>query len=133
MSHPIFIPSHKFDLDACLILKKTSDAEIRPYLKDLLDWLADANWPVARPITERLETMGTELAPSINNVLNGSDAGFKYFLLSGLMLTCKAEVRDLCMEHILRIINHPTPSEKKEEVDFVARDVMILHGFSSGE
>lgn len=130
MSSPAFIPATKMDLDACWILAKTRDEEIRPYLVELVRWLADSNWPIAVPIINRLESVGTELVPVLLDVLKGSDHSWKYFLLSGLMLSCKPEVRELCMEEVVRIMNNPSASEREEEVDLVASDVMAL--YSSG-
>lgn len=131
MNSPAFIPATKMDLDACSILTKTSDEEIRPHLIELVGCLADSNWPIAPHVINRLERVGTELVPVLIDVLKGSDDGWKYFLLSGLMLSCKPEVRELCMEDVVRIVNNPSASEREEEeVDLVAGDVMAL--YSSG-
>ena len=34
----------------------------------------------------------------------------------------------ICMDEVVKIINSPTESERKEEVDLVAADVMVLYG-----
>lgn len=131
MNKPSFIPTTKHDLDACSILLNSSDEEINLHLTELLEWLQDSNWPVARHVSERLEKIGVQLAPVIIEVLKGEDHTWKYYILSGLLLNCRPEVRELCMEEVVRIINTPSPDEKKEEVDLVAKDVMVLYGHSA--
>lgn len=127
MNSPSFIPATKHDLDACFVLSNLSDEEINPHLPELLEWLQDINWPVAGPVSERLQKVGVQLAPLIIEVLKGEDHIWKYYILSGLLLNCKREVRELCMVEVVRIINSPTRDEVKEEVDLVAKDVLVLH------
>lgn len=127
MNSPNFLPKDKFDLDACAHLSRMSNAHLTPHLPELVSWLADGNWPVSRPITERLSSVGFELAPHLLEVLQSQDDTAKYFLLSGLMLECRHDVRALCMDEIIRIVNMPTQGEIIEEVTLVAGDVMALY------
>lgn len=126
MKPPRFIPKDKMDLEACGLLESANDQDIQPYLPELIEWLADSNWPVAKPIIERLNTVGEELALPLIDVLNGDDAGWKYFILSGVMLTCRPEVRNLCMSEVIKLINAPSPYDLQEEVNLVALDVKTL-------
>ena len=114
-------------MEACSALDGASLADIVPYLAELVDWLADMNWPVAKPVMEKLETVGGALSPVLINVLKGDDHQHKYYLLSGLLLRCRPEVREACMSEVVRIINDPSDLEKQEEVDLVAQDVLVLY------
>ena len=127
MNNPPFIPVDKHDLTACSILSESTDEEIEPYLPELVEWLQDSNWPVATHVIDRLKRTGSKLAPVMITVLRGEDQVWKYNLLSGLMLSCKSQVRKLCMDEVTRIINSPSREEKIEEVDMVAGGVMLMH------
>ena len=50
--------------DNCaLILAERSDAELTPYLEELLSWLQDINWPGALTILSRLRRFSGEALP----------------------------------------------------------------------
>lgn len=110
------------------VLSNSNNEEIHSHLPELLTWLQDSNWPVSwpvsRPVSERLQTVDVHLAPAITEILKSEDNTWKYFLLSDLLLNCKPEVREFCMDEIVRIANNPSPREKREEVDLVAKDVI---------
>lgn len=127
MNRQPFIPSSKSDLDACIILATASNEEIEPHLYELVEWLQDSNWPVVPNVIDRLESVGEELSPVLISVLKGDDQNWKYYLLSGLMLRCQPVVREHCMDEVVRIINSPSAEEINEEVDMVAKDVMVLY------
>ena len=48
--------------NCALILAGKTDEELRPWLKDLLRWLQDMNWPGAEIIQERLEAFQDDKA-----------------------------------------------------------------------
>lgn len=127
MTVAAFIPKHKLDLEACEHLMSAADDVIEPYLAELVSWLADSNWPVANPIIKRLSRFDERLAPFIIDVLRGSDPGWSYFVLTGIMLECRPKVRELCMDEVVRLIDSPTKAEVEEEVHLVAIDVMELY------
>lgn len=42
------VPKNKFDLNGIEALKTLSDEEILPVIPELLAWMKDLNWPVAK-------------------------------------------------------------------------------------
>nr|WP_020615524.1 DUF5071 domain-containing protein [Paenibacillus daejeonensis] len=46
------IPQHKSDFEKVEIIKMLDLKDIKPILPDLLEWLQDANWPIAKPIED---------------------------------------------------------------------------------
>ena len=52
------------------VLCEKSDAELEPYLDELLEWLQDLNWPGAVMIAERLKTFsGEKLKKPLENAI----------------------------------------------------------------
>lgn len=59
------IPKHKHDHDAVSVLKDLSFEQIKPIVPALLEWLQDANWPIAGPIANVLEPFVDRIIPEI--------------------------------------------------------------------
>jgi len=57
------IPKHKDDQEVIENLRKLSFEEIKPIIPDLLEWLQDMNWPIARPVTEILKPFSEQIVP----------------------------------------------------------------------
>nr|WP_287382084.1 DUF5071 domain-containing protein [Mesorhizobium sp.] len=55
------LPRSKRDVDSIPFIIKAGYPAIAPILDELLDWTADSNWPVARPLADFLVTLGTPL------------------------------------------------------------------------
>ena len=64
------IPKDKFDESGVEELKKLSFEQIKPIIPDLLVWLQDMNWPVARSIADILEPFTDRITPEIVAILN---------------------------------------------------------------
>ena len=79
------VPSHKFDFEACDRLFKASNNDIKKHLPELLEWLQDMNWPVARLVLKRIKVMNKDLAQPIKNILNGGDGIWKYYIITNLI------------------------------------------------
>ena len=64
------VPKNKFDFSGMEELMKLSDEEIEPVIPELLAWMKDMNWPVAKemPALERIVKNPTrgELAEEAN-------------------------------------------------------------------
>ena len=80
------IPKDKFDLEAVEHLKSLPASEVVPLLPELMTWMQDMNWPVAKPVVELLLTYPNEITPLIEDVLAGNDDMWVYWCLDKLIL-----------------------------------------------
>ncbi|MER1956503.1 MAG: DUF5071 domain-containing protein [Solibacillus sp.] len=73
------IPKDKFDVEAVERLKTLPANELVPLLPELMTWMQDMNWPVAKPVVELLVTYPNEMTPLIDDVLAGDDDMWVYW------------------------------------------------------
>lgn len=118
------VPTDKFDLASVERLTRASNAQIEPYLGDLIDWVADINWPVAYPIATRLRDCGDAVMPHITRVLRGDDDILKYNVIAHIVCFLDKARLGLLMKDIRRIKEHPTEGERREEVTLAAEDAI---------
>jgi|GEM_PF-926259 len=122
-SHPL-LPRSKTDDAALKRLHQLPEAELLPLLPELLEWLEDLNWPVAGPVWDFLRPYVAYLEPAIVEVLMGYDNEWKRHLLrlveDANLPTLSSPLRELTE----RIAYQPTASEKAEETDEAARDLL---------
>ncbi len=118
------VPSDKFDVQACKELANTSDDIIIKNIPELLEWVQDINWPVASLICDRLKNIGSPLVPHIKTILLGTDETWKYFVISGLLSKSSKETIHSLKPILNKIVDTPTESEKSEEVNIVALEVL---------
>lgn len=122
-----FIPKDKFDIEATADLGALSDSELSPFYMELLEWVRDKNWPVALPIAQRLADCGIDIVGPLKLVLRSDDSIWKYWVLSEIVVNASAQVREALSDEVIELINRPSEQDKAEEVDLVARDIMILY------
>lgn len=120
------LPRDKFDLQCVEALKAEPLHLLRPHIPELLEWLKDMNWPVARPVAELLANCGNDLVEPVRKVLRGDDAIWKAWVLSELLCHTTANVRIELQEEVLRLLKQPTSDERCEGVVEAARDVYFL-------
>ncbi len=118
------VPHDKFDFATCERLNAASDAQIKPYLPELLEWLQDMNWPVARKVLSRIQSMDADLIEPVRNILTGTDSIWKYWILVSLLPeTHKSVVKALAPE-LQNLAANATKDEIAEEVDIEARNLL---------
>jgi hypothetical protein len=117
------IPKHKDDQEVIEALKKLSFEEIKPIVPELLEWLQDINWPIARPVAEVLKPFSDQLVPEILKILKTNDGIWKLWILTTLARTTKDQT---LLKEIERIANYPTRDEIEDEVN--AEAIAILNG-----
>ena len=67
------IPKDKFDISFIDELKTINVNTVDPILGDLLEWLQDINWPVAKELVDILPRFHQKLVPHIQMVFNSND------------------------------------------------------------
>jgi hypothetical protein len=124
------LPQNKFDLDAVSTLQTVGYPDIAPLLDDLVDWIADGNWPVAKPLADLLVSIGPPAIPALRRVLQGADAIHQYFSLLLVVTRLSPEIIVLLRSDLKRIVDAPTAVQIREGVSELAGE--ILHEFDRG-
>jgi len=79
------LPTDKYDTRGAEALVKRGFPAATPVLPQLLEWIRDGNWPVARVLAPFIATAGTSLVPHAQRILRGDDNTWKYFLLQDVV------------------------------------------------
>lgn len=118
------LPRDKFDVDAVRAIAAAGYPAIAPILDELVDWTADGNWPVARPLADYLVTLGEPLAAPVSRVLRGTDGSHKEncirLIVSGLPAETLAELED----DLRQLAERPSEDDRREEADIAAREAL---------
>jgi hypothetical protein len=120
------VPKHKSDWN----FDKSTDflwygyQELKPIIPQLLEWLQDYNFPVAKPIAQHLQKMLPDIIPDLIPILNGQDAVWKYWILQIFFIETKSEYWKKIDKIIKRLALNPTDIERKEEVDILALEIL---------
>ncbi len=115
------VPKHKGDNETADKLKSYSYDQIKPIIPDLLTWMQDMNWPVARPVSDYLETITDDIGSELVKILQGDDEVWKYWIIGRFGSLTKDES---VLNEIRRIAFHPTKAEIVDEVDERAREIL---------
>lgn len=90
----------------------------------LLEWLQDINWPVARVLLPLFVGVGADLAPHIRHILHTQDDTWKYYIIDTVVAGSRPLAGALEGE-LRKIALFPTASEHAEGVDRVASDALV--------
>jgi hypothetical protein len=75
------LPVDKDDVLAVEAVAALGYPGAQPILLDLLKWIRNESWPVAKPALEFLATIGPRLAPQVREVLSSRDDPWKAVVL----------------------------------------------------
>lgn len=117
------IPQNKSDIERAEKAVAAGYPAVEPILPELLEWIQDANWPVARVLAPFLGSIGSPLIPHIRKILATDDNIWKYWTLSYLVQG-SPDVAAALREDIQRYANSPTPDESAEGLDELARTIL---------
>ncbi|WP_295794931.1 DUF5071 domain-containing protein [Mucilaginibacter sp.] len=117
------IPKHKDDQKVIARLKRLSFEQIKPIVPELLEWLQDMNWPIARSVADILEPFADRIAPEIIKIFKTNDGVWKMWVLRNLTRHTEST---LLLSEIERIAKFPTRDEIEEEANLEA--IAILNG-----
>lgn len=122
------VPKHKHDLDNLQLLKNLGYPAIRPVLPELMTWIQDMNWPVANAVAPFLVSLGSTLAPYVQEVLDTTDGMWKYWVITSVldkMPLPEAEAYITMLELFLMRI---TDDDRESEADVAARELLMKLG-----
>ena len=75
------LPVDKDDVAAIEAIKAHGYPAVQPILLDLLKWIRQESWPVAKPTCEFLVAIGPRLAPQVREVLGSRSDSLKAVVL----------------------------------------------------
>lgn len=105
------IPKHKLDEESVRRLFGKSYEEVKPIIPNLLEWLQDMNWPVARVVADYLLTISEHLTQEILEILKGDDVMWKYWCIGVFGFYSDKPLDQQIIDEIHRIAYHPTEDE----------------------
>lgn len=114
------VPESKFDLERAERAVAAGWPAIEPVVADLLEWLQDHNWPVARVLAPFLASIGDPLVPFLRPVLDGDDAIWKYWIIQAVISEAPVTVAKALRPELQRLVERPSGREVEEEVPDVA-------------
>ena len=117
------IPQNKFDTDRAEQAVAAGYPAVELILPELLKWIQDSNWPVARVLAPFLGSIGTPLIPHIQKILATDDNIWKYWTLTYLVQD-SPDVAAALREDLQRYADSPTDEERAEGLDELARTIL---------
>jgi hypothetical protein len=117
------LPRDKFDTQRAEAIIALGFPAIEPVVPVLLQWMQDMNWPVAQVLQPFLAGIGAPLAPHIRRILETDDTMWKYWVLCDLVARSD-ELRTMLRPELERLSAHPTPAERTDDLDALAREIL---------
>lgn len=124
------IPVHKFDIERAEAAVDAGYPAVSPILDELVAWLQDANWPVARVLVPFLKSIGAPLVPHVRRVLATDDVVWKYFVIETLIPSIPIDAATELRAELERLAHAPSPNEFAEGLNEVARDALVSFGWA---
>lgn len=125
------IISEKDDNEGLERLKKMSKSEILMNKKELLEWLQDMNWPVAKGMAEILSNYTNDLDIDIQKIILGKDLDWKYWVTIRLLYYSKVRPSNFLLGLLQNKIENPTQIEIEYEFIQECQDVLDKWGYKS--
>ncbi|MBN8422085.1 MAG: DUF5071 domain-containing protein [Verrucomicrobia bacterium] len=120
-THPL-VPKHKSDNATARLAVQAGYPAVEPVLYELLEWIQDYNWPVARELFDFLASIGAPLAPHIRRVFASDDFVWQYWIIG--LFRQSPELYTIFRDDIHRIASSPTAGEHSEELDELCTDLI---------
>jgi len=79
------VPSGKDDLAAVERLTALGYPAVQPVLFDVMKWIRQTSWPVAKPVLEFLVSIGPAIVPEVQKVLGSRDDFWKAAVLRDIV------------------------------------------------
>lgn len=108
------LPSDKFDEGAVLRLDKKPTNEWATHAADLLSWIQDINWPIARPVIDLLRKAPAALVGPIRDVLAGDDDEWQHNCLLYLVAEMPLDTREQLRPDLERFRDAVSPQVDRD-------------------
>jgi Domain of unknown function (DUF5071) len=124
------VPATKTDLRRAEAAVRAGYPAVAPILPQLLEWLRDCNWPVARILAPLLASVGAPLVPHLIRILETDDLVWKYWVIMVLIpALCPADALVFRPE-LERLAFRASPEETREELHTQALLALQHFGWS---
>ncbi|MFS0873908.1 DUF5071 domain-containing protein [Paenibacillus xylanilyticus] len=118
------MPRTKMDYERVELLKSAPKEKVVPILPELLEWLQDMNWPIAKDIEDVVAKYEEYLLPHLLAVSKTTDGSWKYFLLHGLINRLSNKNLSELKPELLRMRFKPTKDEVQEELNEIIDELL---------
>lgn len=118
------IPKDKYDIEAIELASQVGFPALEPALSGLLEWIKDANWPVAARTAALLSSAGPEIAPYIKAILESDDEVWKYWTIELVVRNLKPNVLLELHSELLRLAKSLSQDEQVMDLAATARSVL---------
>lgn len=116
------MPGSKLETDKAKKLVAQGYPAVAPALGEIMEWVQDANWPVAQVFLPFLAGIGAPLVPHVRYVLQSHDEQWKQVVLDGIVSHSGALAHGISVD-LLRLIDTPTDAERQEGLDAKADEL----------
>ncbi|MGF6346805.1 DUF5071 domain-containing protein [Variovorax sp. W2I14] len=117
------LPVDKHDLPKAEAVVALGYPAVEALLPELITWMQDINWPVAKILTPFLAGIGEPLAPHLRMIFESEDHVWKYRVLDKLVAP-SPRLAVAVEPYLLRMALEPSLGESGEEVDEIARRIL---------
>ncbi len=120
------VPKNISDFSGIEELRKLSDEEIASVIPDLLAWMKDMNWPVAKEMPALLAPHQKVLIPHIIEILQPeqSESDWKTYIIDFLLPLLDEKYLSMLTPSLERIVKNPTLGELDERINAAAADIL---------
>jgi hypothetical protein len=130
------LPSSKDDMAAVVRLQRHIETlgvttSVVKALPELMDWLADPHWDVARPLAQILATLGDQLERPVQAILRGNDNCHKFAVMSLLLNDLPLHALRTWQPDLQRIANE-ADDEGASEMAQAILEKIVAAPFSEG-
>ncbi len=108
------LPRDKFDLARAQADVAAGYPEVAPILEQLMEWMQDYNWPVARALVPLLRSVGAPSVPHIDRVLRSDDLVWKYWVIQYLVPSIPRDAAAPLRSELGRLHHEPSDAERDE-------------------
>src|SRR5271163_1990424 len=118
------LPKDKHDHEAIERLHKLPIQELVSLLPELLEWVADINWPIARDAIDLALRVPEHIVEPIREVLRTTDDGWKNNCLDYVIPRLPLEQQRQLKPELERIAHQPTQDEMEEGTRDTAQELL---------
>ena len=114
------IPQNKFDTSTIKQLERIKTEQISTISMQLLEWIADMNWPVAQELIKVLPRFHKELMIDIKYILSDKvdDSIWKYWIINSLLPLFSPDSQTVFLPYIQRLAAMAASNEdEKDPID----------------
>jgi len=123
-SQKAILPKDKYDEPAVAHISTLPESSIAPLIPELLTWLQDVAWPIARPVKTLLLRHPHLIVEPVREVLVGNDDEWKDNCLTQIVEELPRKQQQALKQEVERIARSPTTGEEEFETQDTARNIL---------